>query len=235
MNELFLLKRGKENLPSAPAQRIKKCLNKYFTKKPSSDHWQIIPKFNPYLESFRRRGSYLSGADIALIKVSNHNIETSKVCFILPKSFGCFNYIFMLYEHYIYNAECGLKGLIGSENLTHAYLTWIPMRNKNTIAIYHQNFTFDNPPLGDRLDENLYFEVSNDDIYDGHFITSATCPGDSGSPVFAYGKQSIGQIYAIQVGVLRGVPGYVSMSIFLNVYILYLYFMSIFYCTVFPP
>lgn len=83
----------------------------------------------------------------------------------------------------------------------------------------NMNITYDRGPLGMVHDNNRFLHMANIDFTPtGQLITSASCPGDSGGPVFVYatttkdgwfGNKNI--TYAIQVGILSGTYGGVSI------------------------
>lgn len=158
-----------------------------------------------------------TGSDIALIKLSKKSSKQKTICF--RTSIGIDMSIF---NQHIYQASYGSKGTFEESEDRDTSLTWISMLSMDEINRRDMNVTHQPNRLGLIYDNIHYHHMANVDFIDGHLVTSATCSGDSGGPVFVYASTPCrkgswlccNQTYAIQIAVLSGAYGGVSINFY---------------------
>lgn len=225
-NNLGLLTIEQESIASAPMSTKKRFME--YTHQQMLDHINrsgqkpkcvLESKLYPDIVSLSQSKDPLrTGADIALIKLPK-KLTAGKICF--ASSVG----IKMLeFNQHFYHAAYGTKGTIDDRQQRDTSLSWLSLLSVQEMERRKMNITHFILPLGLTYDNVHFHHIANVDFVGGHLVTSSTCPGDSGGPVFVYGYATVAKTffskknitYAIQVGVVSG--GYEGVSIELSIF-----------------
>ena len=161
-----------------------------------------------YFDIYDERNTRYS-SDIALIYVEDKyglimpEDNIASICIATSKSINYENF-----DQHFYAAGFGTKGWLEDKipkKLAEKAegLTWVSYWNEREIQKFGIEFAPTYADFGDIYNKlgskTEYLYLANADMVNGSFVTSSTCGGDSGGPVFVYAKG-----YAILVAIVTG-------------------------------
>ena len=145
---------------------------------------QEVTKFEPY---FKQRANALWTSDIALVYIGDDLTKNGAngICSATAVGFDYYNF-----NQHFYISGFGSKGF-NDPKKNDGNLTWISLINQETLRNRGNSLEFMPPNLGlADYYKDQYLYITNADEVDGKFVTSSTCGGDSGGPVFVYAPRS---------------------------------------------